>query len=199
MSIDRRVTALMILASLTLPAAGLAQGRLELVGFDVVEFEDARERSATEKWLEHAETGQRVIEGLDFLLVISPDSKWILYGQPIEEEEGEEGEEGGLDVVTYKLFIVSTADPRLIALVDKALSATFSPTSDYLFVSTVPNPVVYDLEDMRGVALTSIRSGIEDHPCWVSQWSNDGEVLIVHQQFRFDDPSAPRAWRVKLK
>ncbi|TKJ42945.1 hypothetical protein CEE36_05510 [candidate division TA06 bacterium B3_TA06] len=198
MSIDRRVMALMILASLMLPAAGFAQDRLELVGFDVVELEDALERSATENWLEHAETGQRVVEGLDFLLVISPDSKWILLGQPIEEEEGEEGE-GGLDVVTYKLFIVSTADPQLIALVDQALYATFSPTSDYLFVATVPNPIVYDLEDMRGVVLTAIRSGLENYPCWVSQWSKDGKVLIIHQQFSFDDSSNPRAWRVELR
>jgi len=156
MSIDRRVMALMILASLVLPAAGLAD-RLELVGFDVVEFEDALERSASEKWLEHAETGQRVIEGLDFLLVISPDSKWMLLGQPIEAGEGE----GGLDVVTYRLFIMSTTNPQLISLVDQA--------------------------------------GLENHPCWVSQWSNDGKVLIIHQQFSFDDSSAPRAWRVKLK
>lgn len=194
MSIDRRVMALMILASLVLPAAGLAD-RLELVGFDVVEFEDALERSASEKWLEHAETGQRVIEGLDFLLVISPDSKWMLLGQPIEAGEGE----GGLDVVTYRLFIMSTTNPQLISLVDQALYATFSPTSDYLFVATGPNPIVYDLEDMRGVVLTAIRSGLENHPCWVSQWSNDGKVLIIHQQFSFDDSSNPRAWRVKLK
>jgi len=186
--------ALMILASLVLPAAGLAD-RLELVGFDVVEFEDALERSASEKWLEHAETGQRVIEGLDFLLVISPDSKWMLLGQPIEAGEGE----GGLDVVTYRLFIMSTTNPQLISLVDQALYATFSPTSDYLFVATGPNPIVYDLEDMRGVVLTAIRSGLENHPCWVSQWSNDGKVLIIHQQFSFDDSSNPRAWRVKLK
>jgi len=173
----------------------LAQDRLELVGFDVVELEDALERSATEKWLDQAETGQRVVEGLDFLLVISHDEQWILLGQPIEEEEGEEG----LDVVTYKLFIVSTANPQLISLVDQALYATFSPTSDYLFVATGPNPIVYDLEDMRGVVLTAIRSGLENYPCWVSQWSNDGKVLIIHQQFRFDDSSAPRAWRVELR
>lgn len=198
MSIDRRI---MIIASLVLPAAGLAQDRLELVGFDVVEFEDALERSAAEDWLEHAETGQRVIEGLDFLLVISPDSKWILLGQPIEAGEGDGGEEGegGLDVVTYRLFIVSTANPQLISLLDQAVGATFSPTSDYLFVATGPNPIVYDLEDMRGVVLTAIRSGLENYPCWVSQWSKDGKVLIIHQQFRFDDSSNPRAWRVKLK
>jgi len=191
MSIDRRITILGILMILVSPT--FSQNRLELVGFDVVELEDARERSASVNWLEHAETGQRVIEGLDFLLVISPDSKWILYGQPIE------GDKEGLDVVTYRLFIMSTANPQLIVLVDQALSATFSPTSDYLFVTTGPNPIVYDLEDMRGVVLTQIRSGLENHPCWVSQWSNDGEVLIVHQQFSFDDSSNPRAWRVKLK
>ncbi|MBA7617274.1 hypothetical protein ES703_24588 [subsurface metagenome] len=186
MSIDRRI---MIIASLVLPAAGLAD-RLELVGFDVVEFEDALERSASEKWLEHAETGQRVIEGLDFLLVISPDSRWILLGQPIED---------GLDVITYKLFLISTANPQLISLLDQAVGATFSPTSDYLFVATGPNPIVYDLEDMRGVVLTAIRSGLENYPCWVSQWSKDGKVLIIHQQFRFDDSSNPRAWRVELR
>lgn len=198
MVIDRRIKVLMILVFFALSAAGLAQDRLELVGFDVVELEDAKTRRTSDNWLDRAETGQRVIEGLDFLLVISPDAGWILYGQPVEEGEGEGGEEG-LDVVTYRLFIMSTANPRLVSLTDKALSATFSPTSDYLFVSTGPNPVVYDLEDMRGVALTSIRSGIEDHPCWASQWSNDGEVLIIHQQFSFDDSSASRAWRVKLK
>lgn len=193
MSIDRRIMIFGILMILVSPT--FSQDRLELVGFDVVEFEDALERSATEKWLDQAETGQRVVEGLDFLLVISPDEQWILLGQPIEEEEGEEG----LDVVTYKLFIVSTANPQLISLVDQALYATFSPTSDYLFVATGPNPIVYDLEDMRGVVLTAIRSGLENYPCWVSQWSNDGKVLIIHQQFRFDDSSNPRAWRVKLR
>jgi|GEM_PF-5725019 len=190
MVIDRRIKVLMILVFFALPAAGLAQDRLELVGFDVVEFEDALERSAAEDWLEHAETGQRVIEGLDFLLVISPDSRWILLGQPIED---------GLDVITYKLFLISTANPQLISLLDQAVGATFSPTSDYLFVATGPNPIVYDLEDMRGVVLTAIRSGLENHPCWVSQWSKDGKVLIIHQQFSFDDSSNPRAWRVKLK
>lgn len=194
MAIDRRIMILGILMILASPT--FSQDRLELVGFDVVKFEDAKARSATEKWLEHAETGQRVIESLDFLLVISPDSKWILFGQPMEA--GEEGE-GGEGVVTYRLFIMSTANPKLVSLTGKALSATFSPTSDYLFVSTWPNPVVYDLEDMRGVALVQIRSGLENHPCWVSQWSHDGEVLIIHQQFSFDDRSAPRAWRVKLK
>jgi len=193
MVIDRRIMILGILMILVSPT--FSQDRLELVGFDVVELEDAQERSASEKWLEHAETGQRVIEGLDFLLVLSPDEQWILFGQPIEEEEGE----GGEHIVTYRLFIMSTANPKLVSLTGKALSATFSPTSDYLFVSTVPNPVVYDLEDMRGVAITQIRSGLENHPCWVSQWSNDGEVLIVHQQFSFDDSSNACAWRVKLK
>jgi hypothetical protein len=197
MAIDRRIMILGILMILASPT--FSQDRLELVGFDVVKFEDAKARSATEKWLEHAETGQRVIEGLDFLLVISPDSKWILFGQPMEAGEGGEGGEEGEDVVTYRLFIMSTANPKLVSLTGKALSATFSPTSDYLFVSTWPNPVVYDLEDMRGVALVQIRSGLENHPCWVSQWSHDGEVLIIHQQFSFDDSSAPRAWRVKLK
>lgn len=192
----RRIVILGILMILVSP--GFSQERLELVMFEVEELEDAKARSASDNWLDQAETGERVIEGLDFLLVISPDAGWMLFGQPIEEGEGEGGEEG-LDVVTYRLFIMSTVNPKLVSLTDKAFSATFSPASDYLFVSTGPNPVVYDLEDMRGVALTNIRSGLENYPCWVSQWSNDGEVLIIHQQFSFDDSSAPRAWRVKLK
>ncbi|MEA3312021.1 MAG: hypothetical protein U9Q76_07360, partial [candidate division WOR-3 bacterium] len=125
MAIDRRIMILGIL--MILASSTFSQDRLELVGFDVVEFEDAQERSASDNWLEHAETDQRVIEGLDFLLVISPDSKWILFGQPMEA--GEEGE----GVVTYRLFIMSTANPKLVSLTGKALSATFSPTSDYLF------------------------------------------------------------------
>lgn len=190
MSISRRIMILGLLVILTLPHTGLSQEKLELVMFNVIELEDAATRSASDDWFDCAETGQRVIEGLDFLLVISPDSKWILLGQPIED---------GLDVVTYKLFIISTVNPQLISLVDQALWATFSPTSEHLFVATGPNPVVYDLEDMRGVVLTKIRSGLENDPCWVSVWSENGSVLVIHQQLRFDDPSAPRAWRVQLR
>jgi hypothetical protein len=188
MTISRKIMIFGLLVILASP--GFSQKKLELVMFDVVELDDAAARSASDDWLDHAETGQRVIEGLDFLLVISPDSRWILLGQPIED---------GLDVLTYKLFIMSTANPQLISLVDQALWASFSPTSEHLFVATGPNPVVYDLEDMRGVVLTKIRSGLENDPCWVSQWSEDGNVLVIHQQLRFDDRSAPRAWRVQLR
>jgi hypothetical protein len=174
---------------LIFPHIGFSQEKLELVVPDVAELEDAAARSASKDWLDHAETGQRVIQGLDFLLIISPDSKWILFGQPVD----------GLDVVTYKLFLISTANPQLISLTDQALGATFSPTSEHLFVATGPNPVIYDLAIMHGVVLTSISSGLENYPSWVSQWSEDGAELIVYQQLRFDDRSSPRAWRVKLK
>jgi hypothetical protein len=175
---------------LTLPNTGLSQEKVELVVPDVAELEDAAARSASKDWLDHAETGQRVIEGLDFLLIISPDSKWILLGESMED---------GLDVITYKLFLISTTNPQLVSLTDEAVGATFSPTSEHLFVATGPNPVIYDLAIMHGVVLANISSGLENYPCWISQWSEDGAELIIHQQLRFDERSSPRAWRVKLK
>jgi len=180
---------LVIFTCFGLPFVGFSQGALELVHYEVEELEDAAERMASGDWIANPETGEMVFEELSFLMTISPDQRWILLGAQVH----------GLDVQTYKLFLVSTENPQLITLVDQALGAVFSPTSEHLFVSTGPNPIIFDLASMRGVVLIDISSGLEHYPCWVVEWSEDGAELIIHQQARFDAPSSPKAWKVTVK
>ncbi len=156
--------------------------------FEVVELDSATVDSMAESWYEQAETGQKTMGELDFYLVVSPDQRWMVMGRPVE----------GLDVVTYKLYLISIYDANLRLISEQALGVTFSPTSDYLFVVQGPNPLLYDLERHAGVVIKNISSGLENYPCWVSNWSRDGKELIVRQQLRFDDAGQPRAWRLTI-
>lgn len=159
---------------------------LETADVDIEELEDAEARSASPDWLKHVDTGERTIDGLDILLVASPDEKWMLLGKPVE----------GLDVITYELYLLSTVDFKIRTLSTQAVDATFSPASDFLFVATGPHPIIFNLEKMSGTVLANIQSGLENYPVWVSEWSDDDTELIIHQQARFDDSSEPRAWKI---
>lgn len=162
------------------------------IPFDIEQLADAAERSSSTSWFEHAETGQRVIYGeqTDIIITVSPDERWILFASPTE---------GGLDVVTYSLYLLSTGDFKMRLVSKEALEGVFSPASNYLFIATGPSPIVYDLEKQVGYTMTEILSGLENHPCWVAQWSQDGKELLLHQQLRFDDAASPRAWKITMK
>lgn len=162
----------------------------------ISELDDVAERSQTEEWYAAAETGEEEIgwqaaqQGLEFLLVFSPDSQFLLVGQPVET---------GLDVVAYRLFLVSLETKRIDFLSDLALGATFAPTSDYLLIATGPHPVLYNLATRKATELDQINSGVENYPVWVSAWSVDGKELTLNQQQRFDNPAEPRAWIVQIE
>ena len=161
----------------------------------VSERADADQRREAATWGETAETGQKDLaassrqDGLASLLVLSPDHRFLLLGEPAES---------GLDVMTYRLFLVSLADWTVRPLVDLALEGTFSPASNYLFLSTGPHPVLFNLKTFEAHTLEAIPSGLENYPVWVSSWSADGRELILHQQQRFDTAEEPRAWTVRI-
>jgi len=173
------------LLGMLLLGSTLAQGPMKV---DLEELEDAAERAASDDWITRAETGTRIVPDLDFLMVISPDESWILFGEPVD----------GLDVETYKLYILSTADFTMRTISEQALDAVFSHDSKYLFVATGPHPIIFDLKKGSGTVLVNIESGLENYPVWLSQWSEDGSELVIHQQARFDDASEPRAWKVNI-
>jgi hypothetical protein len=161
----------------------------------VSERADAEERFQAASWGRTADTGQKDLavgarsQGLASLLVLSPDRRFLLLGEP---------DERGLDVMTYRLFLVSLADWSVRPLVELALEGTFSPTSDSLFLATGPHPVLFNLKSFEARELEAIPSGLENYPVWVSSWSGDGRELIVHQQQRFDSAEEPRAWTVRI-
>ncbi|NLI99402.1 hypothetical protein GX441_12205 [bacterium] len=157
--------------------------------FLIEELDSSAVAESSETWFNIAETGQKVIENLDFYLVVSPDQRWIIMGKPVE----------GLDVVTYKLYLISIYDANLRLISEQALGATFSPTSDFIFIPSGMNPMLYDLKKHKGLVISNISSGLENYPSWVSEWSEDGLELVIRQQLRFDDSSSKRAWRITLK
>jgi WD40 repeat protein len=162
----------------------------------VTELDDAVARSQTEEWYGTAETGEEEVgwqaarHGLEFLLLFSPDSRFLVFGEPVDT---------GLDVVSYRLFLVSLEIKRIEFLSDMALGATFAPTSDYLLISTGPNPALYNLATRKATPITQIKSGVENYPVWVSAWSADGKVLTLYQQQRFDNSAEPRAWTLQIE
>lgn len=162
----------------------------------VTELDDVAERSQTEEWYATADTGEEEIgwqaaqQGLEFLLVFSPDARFLVLGEPAES---------GLDVVAYRLFLVWLDTKRIEFLSDLALSATFAPTSDYLLIATGPHPVLYNLATRKATDLEQIDSGVENYPVWVSDWSADGKQLTLNQQQRFDNSAEPRAWIVQIE
>lgn len=183
-----RICAFIIKAGLAvIPVAGLAE-----MPFDIEELPDAAQRCSSPSWFDHVETGQRVIYGekTDLVITVSPDERWMLFASPTE---------GGLDVVTYSLYLLSTDDFKIRLVSREALEGVFSPASNYVFIATGPNPVVYDLEKQVGYAISDISSGLENYPCWVAEWSGDGKELVIYQQLRFDDSASPRAWKLTLK
>jgi hypothetical protein len=186
----RRAAAAVLLV-LPLAVTALAQDTL-IVG----ELPDAAEQSKEMEWQATAETGQEEIgwqaaqQGLDILLVFSPDSRFLLVGQPVDT---------GLDVVAYELYLVSLSDKSVELLSELALGAMFAPTSDYLLIATGPHPVLYNLATRKATPITQIDSGVENYPVWVSAWSADGKELVLHQQQRFDSPDEPRAWKVQIE
>jgi len=165
------------------------------VGIRVSERSDAEQRFQASHWGQTADTGQKDLaaegrlDGLESLLVLSPDRRFLLLGEPAER---------GLDVMTYRLFLVSLGDWTLRPLAELALEGTFSPASDYLFLSTGPHPVLFNLKTFQAHELEAIPSGLENYPVWVSSWSADGRELILHQQQRFDSAEEPRAWTVQI-
>lgn len=167
----------------------IIHAQLGLVRLQVTQLDDAEERMLSEAWLDWAETGEQIIQGLEVMTVVSPDGNWVLFGKP---------NQGGLDVVTYHLYLLSLDDFNIRDLADEAMGVSFSPASNYLFIATGPNPVVFDLANNYGIIITDIRSGFENYPVWVSEWSPDGKELVVHQQQRFDERTNPEAWRVML-
>ncbi|MBN2381049.1 hypothetical protein JXM67_14725 [candidate division WOR-3 bacterium] len=161
---------------------------LETIDIDLVELSDASERASSPGWLDHANTGARTVPDLDFHMVISPDQRWILFGDPVE----------GLDVETYKLYVLSVSDFKMRTVAAQVVDAVFSPDSRFLFVATGPNPIIFDLAKDVGTVLVNIESGLENYPVWVSEWSQDGTELVIYQQARFDELAEPRAWKVTL-
>lgn len=161
----------------------------------VSERDDADQRREALSWGETAKTGQKDLaagsrqDALASLLVLSPDHRFLLLGEPAES---------GLDVMTYRLYLISLADWSVQPLVELALEGMFSPSSDYLFLSTGPHPVLFNLKTYDGHELETIPSGLENYPVWVSSWSADGRELILHQQQRFDSAEKPRAWTVRI-
>lgn len=161
----------------------------------VTELPDAAQRAGSEEFLATAETGEQEVgwqaaqHGLELLLLFSPDSRFLLIGQPTDS---------GLDVAAYQLFLVSLLDKNLAQVSDMALGATFAPTSDYLFIATGPHPVLYNLVTRKATTLEQIDSGVENYPVWVSSWSADGKELVINQQQRFDSPAEPRSWKVRI-
>ncbi|MBD3286347.1 hypothetical protein GF359_07325 [candidate division WOR-3 bacterium] len=160
----------------------------EPMDMELTELDDTAERASLKAWFEHAETGARLVPDLGFLMVISPDERWILFGEPT----------GELDVETYRLYVLSTTDFMMRTICEQALDATFSPCSRFLFVPTGPHPVIFELAKGTGTALGNIESGLESSPVWVSEWSEDGTEMVIHQQARFDDASEPRAWKIVI-
>jgi len=181
-------TALGILL-LALPALGQER-------YTLIEGSDAAELSQSLEWSATAETGEQDLawqaahEGLETLLVLSPDARFLLLGQPVES---------GLDVMVYKLFLISFADSSVWRVAEMALSGTFAPTSDYLFFATGPHPVLYNVATRKATALTEIESGLENYPVWVSSWSADSKELVIRQQQRFDSAAEPRAWTLRIE
>lgn len=181
-------TALGILL-LALPALGQER-------YTLIEGSDAAELSQSLEWSATAETGEQDLawqaahEGLETLLVLSPDARFLLLGQPVES---------GLDVMVYKLFLISFADSSVWRVAEMALSGTFAPTSDYLFIATGPHPVLYNLATRKATPLTEIESGLENYPVWVAAWSADGKELAIRQQQRFDSSAEPRSWTLRIE
>jgi hypothetical protein len=164
--------------------------------YTLIEDSDAVEKSKTMEWSATAETGEQDLawqaahEGLETLLVLSPDTRFLLLGQPVES---------GLDVVAYKLFPISFTDKSVWRVAEVALSGTFAPTSDYLFISTGPHPILYNLATRKATPLTEIESGLENYPVWVSSWSADGKELVIRQQQRFDSAAEPRSCTLRIE
>ena len=184
-----------------LPSAALGITLLALPGFaqehyTLIEGTDAAEQSQSMEWSATAETGEQDLgwqaahEGLETLLLLSPDGRFLLLGQPVES---------GLDVISYKLFLVSFEDKSVWRVAEMAVSGTFAPTSDYLFIATGPHPVLYNLATRKATPLTEIESGLENYPVWVSSWSADGKELVIHQQQRFDNAAEPRVWILRIE
>jgi hypothetical protein len=179
------------LGILLLALPGIAQEHYALV-----EGTDAAEQSKSMEWSATAETGEQDLawqaahEGLETLLLLSPDARFLLLGQPVES---------GLDVVTYKLFLISFEDKSVWRVDEMALSGTFAPTSDYLFIATGPHPVLYNLATRKATAVTEIEAGLENYPVWVASWSADGKELVIRQQQRFDNAAEPRVWTLRLE
>lgn len=184
-----RLAATMGITLLALP--GFGQER-----YTLIEDSDAVEKSKTMEWSATAETGEQDLawqaahEGLETLLVLSPDTRFLLLGQPVES---------GLDVVAYKLFPISFTDKSVWRVAEVALSGTFAPTSDYLFISTGPHPILYNLATRKATPLTEIESGLENYPVWVSSWSADGKELVIRQQQRFDSAAEPMSWTLHIE
>jgi len=162
----------------------------------VTELDDAATRSQDEAWYATAETGEEEIgwqaaqAGLEFMLLFSPDGRFLVVGEPMET---------GLDVVAYQLFLVSLEEKRIDLLSELALGATFAPTSDYLLIATGPHPVLFNLATRRATELEEIDSGVENYPVWVADWSADGKEFTLNQQQRFDNSAEPRAWTVQIE
>jgi len=190
----KRIPSRFLLLAALLASSSAAAGAQETV--TVSERADAEERYQSSSWGRTADTGQKDLaasgraEGLQSLLVLSPDRRFLLLGEP---------DESGLDVVTYRLFLVSLADWSVRPLAELALEGTFSPASNFLFISTGPHPVLLNLKTFRAHELEAIPSGLENYPVWVSSWSADGRELILHQQQRFDTAEEPRAWTVRIR
>jgi len=159
-------------------------------GTDAVEQSQSLEWSATAETGEQDLTWQAAHEGLETLLVLSPDARFLLLGQPVES---------GLDVVVYKVFLISFADKSVWRVAEMALAGTFAPTSDYLFIATGPHPVLYNLATRKATPLAEIESGLENYPVWVSSWSAEGKELVIRQQQRFDSAAEPRSWTLRIE
>ncbi len=178
------------LLTLLLVRAGAAQN-----AYSLTERTDAAERSRGAEWTATPETGAHSFsesgwtEGMASLLVLSPDGRFLLLGEPAES---------GLDVAGYRLFLVALERRQLVKLENLALGATFSPTSEYLFIETGPHPVLYNLQTHQAEPIVEIESGLENYPAWVADWSADEKELIIHQQQRFDILAEPRAWTLRL-
>jgi len=189
----RRIPSRFLLVALLLTFFGAAAGAQETV--TVSERADAIERYQSSSWGQTADTGQKDLaagsrtDGLQSLLVLSPDRRFLLLGEP---------DESGLDVMTYRLFLVSLTNWSVRPLAELALEGTFSPASNYLFLATGPHPVLFNLKTFQAHELEAIPSGLENYPVWVSSWSADGRELIVHQQQRFDSAEEARAWTIRI-
>jgi len=179
------------LGILLLALPGFGQER-----YTLIEDSDAVEKSNSMEWSATAETGEQDLawqaahEGLETLLVLSPDARFLLLGQTVES---------GLDVMVRKLFLISFADSSVWRVDEMALSGTFAPTSDYLFIATGPHPVLYNLATRKATPLTGIESGLENYPVWVSTWSADGKELVIRQQQRVDSAAEPRSWTLRIE
>ncbi|MFQ5817491.1 MAG: hypothetical protein ACE5H2_05985 [Terriglobia bacterium] len=103
-----------------------------------------------------------------------------------------------MDVVSYKLFLLSLADKNVQLLAGLANRGTLSPTSDYAFVETGPHPLLYNLVTRQAMPLTGIDSGLENDPVWAGSWSADGNELAINQQQAFDSAAEPRSWTLRI-